>query len=108
MKLLRHGPAGAEKEEQERLAARESEARRLRCEQTLRDSRARDADIEAPCPEGVSYLPYQRAAIAFGLARRNVLFADEMGLGKTLQAIALLGPTVDPPGQPSSRGLGLS
>ena len=88
--IERAGPAGAEREQQERLAAREAKARRLRREQTLRASRARDADVEAPCPDGVSYLPYQRAAIAFGLEHRNVLFADEMGLGKTIEALGVV------------------
>ena len=47
---------------------------------TLAAISARDAKIDAPCPEGRAYLAYQRAAIAFGLGHPNVLFADEMGL----------------------------
>ncbi len=35
----------------------------------------------------LAYLPYQRAAIAFGMGRKSALFADEMGLGKTMQTI---------------------
>jgi SWI/SNF-related matrix-associated actin-dependent regulator 1 of chromatin subfamily A len=50
-------------------------------------SRATDADIDLPEPEGLSYMPFQRAGIAFALKHRNVLIADEMGLGKTIQAI---------------------
>ena len=30
-------------------------------------SRAEDADIDIPCPEGLAYLPYQRAGIAAAL-----------------------------------------
>jgi len=50
-------------------------------------SHAQDADIEIPAPEGLAYLPFQRAGIAFAASRNNVLIADEMGLGKTIQAI---------------------
>ncbi len=53
-------------------------------------SRAVDADVPLPCPEGLSYLGYQRAGIAFGAKKAGVLIADEMGLGKTIQAIGIL------------------
>lgn len=45
-------------------------------------SRAKDSDVEIPCPDGLSYMPYQRAGIAFAAARPSVLIADQMGLGK--------------------------
>lgn len=54
------------------------------------ESRATDADISVPAPAGLAYLPYQRAAIAYAMARKNVLIADEMGLGKTVQAIGIM------------------
>lgn len=50
-------------------------------------SRATDADVELACPDGLSYLPYQRAGIAYAIGRKGVLFGDEMGLGKTIQLI---------------------
>lgn len=50
-------------------------------------SKAVDSDIDIPCPEGYAYLPYQRAGIAYTLARKNTLIGDEMGLGKTIQAL---------------------
>lgn len=53
-------------------------------------SRATDADINVPAPEGLAYLGYQRAGIAFGFERPAVLIGDEMGLGKTIQAIGIL------------------
>ena len=53
-------------------------------------SRAVDAQINAPVPEGLAYLGYQRAGIAFALARPATLLGDEMGLGKTIQAIGLI------------------
>ena len=59
-------------------------------EKALELSRAADADVEIPCPDGLSYLPYQRAGIAYALNRPNVLIADDMGLGKTIQAIGVI------------------
>ena len=53
-------------------------------------SRAADYEGPLPCPDGLAYLPYQRAGIATAVSRPNVLFADEMGLGKTIQAIGLI------------------
>lgn len=54
------------------------------------ESRAADSDLAVPAPAGLSYLPYQRAGIAYALARQNTLIADEMGLGKTIQAIGVI------------------
>ena len=58
--------------------------------ESLEGSRATDADIEIPVPEGLSYLPYQKAGIAYAAKtfnqkeaahyRHGVLIADEMGL----------------------------
>ncbi|WP_431858668.1 SNF2-related protein [Azospirillum sp.] len=53
-------------------------------------SRATDANVEIPVPTGLSYLPYQKAGIAYAMARKDVLIADEMGLGKTIQAIGII------------------
>ena len=63
-------------------------------------SRATDAAIQIPAPEGCEYLPYQKAGIAFAKnrfeylsgrdLRGGVLFGDEMGLGKTIQAIGTI------------------
>jgi len=53
-------------------------------------SAATDADITVPAPDGLSYLPFQRAGIAYAMARPDVLIADEMGLGKTIQAIGVI------------------
>lgn len=50
-------------------------------------------DILIPAPEGLSYLPFQRAGIAYALSRHlptgDVLIADPPGLGKTIQAIGV-------------------
>ena len=53
-------------------------------------SRAVDADIDLPVPDGLAYLPYQRAGIAYAMSRPATLFGDEMGLGKTIQAIGVI------------------
>lgn len=53
------------------------------------ESRATDADVSIACPEGLSFLPYQRAGIAYAMTRQSCLIADEMGLGKTVQAIGV-------------------
>lgn len=43
-----------------------------------------------PSPEGLSYMPFQKAGIDFAMENRNTLIADEMGLGKTIQAIGVI------------------
>lgn len=55
-------------------------------------SRAMDCDIDIPAPDGLTYLPYQKAGIAFLRERlvtdgSRALLSDEMGLGKTIQVI---------------------
>jgi len=56
-------------------------------------SRATDSVIDIPSPDGLEYLPFQRAGIAYALGRDATLFGDEMGLGKTIQAIGVLNAT---------------
>lgn len=56
-------------------------------------SRATDADINLPVPDGLQYLPYQKAGIAYALEREGTLIADEMGLGKTIQGIGIANAT---------------
>jgi len=58
-------------------------------EDAIELSGAADAEGDFPAPEGLAYLPYQRAGIAYGLKRESVLIADEMGLGKTIQALGI-------------------
>jgi len=53
-------------------------------------SKAMDADIDVPVPPGLAYLPYQKGAIAYALARPNTLIADEMGLGKSIEALGII------------------
>lgn len=56
---------------------------------SLEASRATDANVDVPCPAGLSYLPYQKAGIVFGMHRPGTLIGDEPGLGKTIQAIGI-------------------
>jgi len=53
-------------------------------------SSAKDAAIDIPCPEGLAYMPFQKAGVAYALARPACLIADSMGLGKTIQAIGII------------------
>ncbi len=59
-------------------------------EKALEQSRAAAADIDIPVPEGLEYLPFQRAGIAYAMARESTLIGDEMGLGKTIQALGVI------------------
>lgn len=56
----------------------------------VEQSRAATSDVDIPAPEGLAYLPYQRAGINYALTHDSVLFGDEMGLGKTIQAIGVI------------------
>lgn len=55
----------------------------------IEESRAHDSNADIPAPAGLSYLPYQRAGIAYAMKRENVLIGDDMGLGKTIQAVGI-------------------
>lgn len=68
----------------------EQVAAKHRMEEALAASRAIDVDITLPRPEGLEYLGYQRAGIAFALEHQAVLIADEQGLGKTIQALGIV------------------
>lgn len=56
----------------------------------LARSRAVDADIVVPCPEGLAYLPFQKAGIAYMRDHKDTLLGDEMGVGKTIQALGFV------------------
>ena len=59
-------------------------------EQSVKQSKATDAEIDVPAPDGLEYMPFQRAGIRFALNRAGTLIADEMGLGKTIQALGFV------------------
>ncbi len=56
----------------------------------VKTSRATDSERDIPAPEGLSFLPYQKAGIAFALDREGTIIGDDMGLGKTIQAIGVV------------------
>lgn len=57
--------------------------------EAVKASWAEDTDAEFPVPEGLAYLPFQKAGIEYAVARKKTLIADSMGLGKTVQAIGV-------------------
>jgi SWI/SNF-related matrix-associated actin-dependent regulator of chromatin subfamily A-like protein 1 len=59
----------------------------------LERSRAVSSDIAVPCPPGIAYLPYQKAAIAYALQRKDTLVGDEPGLGKTVVSLGFVNVT---------------
>lgn len=59
-------------------------------EKNIVKSRASDAKIEIPSPEGLDYYPFQKAGIQYGLDKQAVLIADEMGTGKTIQTVGII------------------
>jgi SNF2 family DNA or RNA helicase len=63
--------------------------------EALEASRAISADIEIPSPEGLDYLPFQKAGIAYSFDKPHVLIGDEMGLGKTIQALGIINANPD-------------
>lgn len=58
--------------------------------ESIAASYSQDSTLQLPVPAGLTYLPYQKAGIAFALAHPNVLIGDDMGLGKTIQAIGMV------------------
>jgi len=56
----------------------------------LKLSRATDADVVVPAPEGMDYFPFQRAGVLYASLAEHVLFGDPPGLGKTVQSIGVM------------------
>lgn len=50
---------------------------------------AEDTDKEYPSPDGLTYMPFQKAGIEYAIARTRTLIADPPGLGKTIQAVGV-------------------
>lgn len=74
-----------------------SQAEATKVAEAVEASRATDSNAELLRPEGLDYLPFQKAGIAAALNMPNVLIADEMGLGKTVQALGVLANSGDLP-----------
>ena len=56
---------------------------------TVAMSSALSSNIEVPCPEGLEYMPFQKAAIEYGTKHQHILISDEQGTGKTIEAIGI-------------------
>jgi len=56
----------------------------------LAKSRATDANISVPSPPGLTYLPYQKAGIAYAIQHVDTLIGDQPGLGKTIQVLGFV------------------
>lgn len=57
---------------------------------SLELSRLGSIDALFPCPENLSYLPFQNVGIQYAIERKNTLIGDSMGLGKTIQSIGFI------------------
>lgn len=91
--LKEHGYTLTKKNNQWKMnhwASIDSEEWEKKAKLSIEESRADDANILVPCPEGEEWLPYQKAGVNFAFKRKGTLLADEMGLGKTIQAIGLI------------------
>jgi hypothetical protein len=72
------------------LSCATSPWRRARSRQRVSASTAKDSLLEVLAPEGLDYLPNQRAGIACTLDRPDTFFTDEVGLGKTIEALGVV------------------
>lgn len=70
-----------------------SEDEQVEEHESLEASAALDANVDIPKPDGLEYLPYQRAGINYAMRREATLIGDEMGLGKTIQGIGVVNAT---------------
>lgn len=50
---------------------------------------AEDTETDFPAPDGLKYMPFQKAGIEYAICRSKTLIADPPGLGKTIQAIGV-------------------
>lgn len=66
------------------------EERRVARHAAFEASRAGDAVVDVPLPDGCELLAFQRAGVAYAVGKPAVLIGDDMGLGKTVQATCLV------------------
>ena len=64
--------------------------RKVELTTSLSGSRQSVSYAEIPHPEGLDFLPFQRAGICYMRERKNTLLGDSPGLGKTVEAIGLI------------------
>lgn len=58
-------------------------------ENVVAASWAEDTDSDFPAPEGLTYMPFQKAGIEYAIKRERTLIADPPGLGKTIQGVGV-------------------
>lgn len=58
-------------------------------------SMAHDSTWNFPVPDGLEYLPYQKAGIEYMIGLPSSLCADDMGLGKTIESIGVVNAVPD-------------
>jgi SWI/SNF-related matrix-associated actin-dependent regulator 1 of chromatin subfamily A len=70
----------------------DSEARNVlnNFQTALTQSSATESALDVPCPEGLEFLPYQKAGVEWCLKRKTSIIGDQPGLGKTMQFIGLM------------------
>lgn len=54
------------------------------------NSFSKDSTLEIPAPQGLAYMPFQKAAIEYASTRSHTLLAQDMGLGKTIISIGYI------------------
>lgn len=52
-------------------------------------SGALESSYEPPAPDGMEFMPFQKAGIRYALDRKHTLIGDQPGLGKTIEAVGL-------------------
>ena len=67
-----------------------SENRQEEIKANIEASRASNAMIDIPVPDGLALYPFQKAGVSYMANKKGILLADEMGLGKTLQVIGFI------------------
>ena len=72
-----------------------SEEEKEAVENSIKASKAAGSDIEIPSPDGLDYMPFQKAGIEYALGKQHVIIGDEMGLGKTIQAVGVVNANED-------------
>lgn len=74
----------------EQFADKKAKERFSREDTQISLSKALNSNVMILAPQGLEYLPFQKAGIAYALPRPNTLIADEMGLGKEQPLDALV------------------
>lgn len=62
----------------------------VKADEAVAMSHATDAGIDVPVPDGLEYLPFQKAGINYCQGKEAALIGDDMGLGKTIMAAGII------------------